>query len=187
LAEADEASSIRLAWRIKSSWAWVARRWELSCLWEVRIRERRSSVLVSAVVVVLVFSPGPGVVTVPVPAVRTWALCRVAGSVGFPLRVDLDDTRLVDRFRLGVSVVSAGLVVRGDAADGRCPRAGAGVAGVLGTAPAAEELRLTLEEVWSSSCRDMSGDLNGFLRVALAASIRRRLAAGPPGVWNDIL
>jgi hypothetical protein len=173
LAEADEACSIRLAWRIRSSWAWVARRWVVSCLWEVRICERSSS------------SSRPGLVPGPdlrAAAVEPGRLGRGRGSPCFLARVDLDDARLVDLLGPGVSVVSAGLVVRGEAAVGRCPRAGAGVAGVLDTVPGADEARSALGEAWLSSFRAMSGDLNGFLRVALAASIRRRLAAGPPGV-----
>jgi hypothetical protein len=82
------------------------------------------------------------------------------------------------------------LAERGDGAVvvtpsvGRELLVGTGVAGarwVLGEscAPSAPPVSLC--------CRLMSGDLKGFRRVALAASIRRRLAAGPPGVWNDIL
>src|SRR5690349_7697727 len=77
--------------------------------------------------------------------------------------------------------VRVGLVERGDAVLGawRDPLVGAGVWGV--------SLSVAAGPGVSWCCRLTSGDLKGFRRVALAASIRRRLASWPPGVWNDIL
>lgn len=75
----------------------------------------------------------------------------------------------------------------------RDPRMGAGVCGAMLVAAllrvvaggfCAEPSEPELGEVcW----RPTSGDRKGFRSVALAVSIRRRLAARPPGVWNDIV
>lgn len=77
--------------------------------------------------------------------------------------------------------VRVGLVERGGAVleAWRDPLAGAGVWGVTLSVAAGPGV--------SCCWRLTSGDLKGFRRVALAASIRRRLASWPPGVWNDIL
>jgi hypothetical protein len=126
----------------------------------------------------------------------------LVAAVARLLRLGLD-ARLADLFSpAGVPMVRFGLAERGDdaaaaAAAPRERRAGAGVAGVWGALKLATEgTRLVLGEFCALSCNELgrpsscwriNGDLNGFRRVAFAASIRRRLAAGPPGVWNDIL
>lgn len=139
---------------------------------------------------------GVGLVLLPGVEVR-WLL--LLPGVGFnPLRVDSDAgfAKFVGCGVLAVVVKKLELVERGDgaiaAAAGRELLVGTGVAGERGVVPVAGGTPWLLDEFCAPSapdsvcCRLMSGDLKGFRRVTLAASIRRRLAVGPPGVWNDI-
>jgi hypothetical protein len=131
--------------------------------------------------------------------VRAGRLLLLRPGVGFkPLRVGRD-AGFATNLRGCGGVLAAVvkrlelLVERGDGAvvvDVVAPAAGREL--LVGTGVAGA--RWVLGESWAPSatpisvcCRLMSGDRKGFRRVALAASIRRRLAAGPPGVWNGIL
>jgi hypothetical protein len=132
--------------------------------------------------------------------VRAGRLLLLRPGVGFkPLRVGRD-AGFATNLRgcggvLAAVVKRLELVERGDGAvvvDVVAPAAAAGWELLVGTGVAGA--RWVLGESWAPSatpisvcCRLMSGDRKGFRRVALAASIRRRLAAGPPGVWNGIL
>jgi hypothetical protein len=128
--------------------------------------------------------------------VRAGRLLLLRPGVGFkPLRVGRD-AGFATNLRGCGGVLAAVvkrlelLVERGDGAVVVAPTVGREL--LVGTGVAGA--RWVLGESWAPSatpisvcCRLMSGDRKGFRRVALAASIRRRLAAGPPGVWNGIL